>query len=1176
MKKLTLLAFSLSLFTSVAATAEPVDYLDWDGAKLVSATCTDYEVVTNGASAFAAGKTYVVADEVSTASRITVEGTSASPTRLILCDGATLTAVQGIEVGADRALVICGQSGGTGTLAAKGGRFVAGIGGNGNGAGGAVTVNGGIVMATGGSHGAGIGGGDGSVGGTVTINGGGVTATGGMFSAGIGGGAYGGDGGAVTVNGGTVTATGGAQGAGIGGGVNGAGGTVTVNGGTVTAMGDDNGAGIGGGFSIQGGGSAAGGTLRFADGVPFAVWAGDVMPGRYSSPKALAEEHRDRYIHIESGKVTLVLEGACGYQTVVSDKAGAVVENKSYDPDFRAYVVTTGETVTVDFVLEEGGEWEVAPKANPMTFENLMSNTVVPATELPTVRRNPVPYLDWDPVTQKMTNALCSAYEFYEGQTILAAGTWYVVRNEVTVLSRIFVNGTTESPTRLILCDGTKLTAMQGLEVAVGSDGATTNALVICGQSGGSGALVATGGEWCAGIGGGDEGDGGAVTVNGGTVTATGGRSAAGIGGGSWGAGGTITINGGTVTATGDDSAAGIGGDDGAAGGALRFAEGVPFAVWAGDVMPGRHSSSEALAEDHGARYVHIESGKVMLILEGACGYRTVVSNDADGVVESRSADFGVRVYAVTAGETTAVAFELAEGDEWEVAPSENPMTFRNLTADTVVPAAKLPRVRHNPVPYLDWDPVGRKMTNAICSAYESYEGQTDLAAGVWYVVRMSQDVHARISVEGTTEDPTRLILCDGATLRAAQGIEVAVGENGATTNALVICGQQGGTGALVATGGDYAAGIGDGDWGIGGGVITINGGTVTATGGYEGAGIGGGYGAAGGVVTITGGAVKVVAGSFASVIGHGWDGDDDGVIAISGGVFGMAVSDRWLAEGYDVIDNLNPGTRDDYPYEVVQGMAVKVTVGALPKNVTAFWTSGDGSCTNAVKGASFKVRKGLENVKVLFAPAEFYAVDKTEYAFEGPILADCAVPAEALPTVRWAYAWQVGEGVVAHIDANRVLAIEGTGAMSNFVNAADVPWDPALVTAVTIGEGVTKIGANAFVTLADAVTVNGLPIAFQKDVAAAAGASEPVIPEGMVLVSKTELAAADAETLTIVGGMAYVGVSVRTNADLTAETKSWGKVNVRPGDVSVENGAVIIAVPANAEKGFMVLESGD
>ena len=71
-------------------------------------------------------------------------------------------------------------------------------------------------------------------------------------------------------------------------------------------------------------------------------------------------------------------------------------------------------------------------------------------------------------------------------------------------------------------------------------------------------------------------------------------------------------------------------------------------------------------------------------------------------------------------------------------------------------------------------------------------------------------------------------------------------------------------------------------------------------------------------------------------------------------------------------------------------------------------------------------------------------------------------------------------------------------------------------------------------------------------------------------------LVATGAETLTIVGGMAYVGVSVRTNADLTAETKSWGKVNVRPGDVSVENGAVIIAVPANAEKGFMVLESGD
>ena len=61
-----------------------------------------------------------------------------------------------------------------------------------------------------------------------------------------------------------------------------------------------------------------------------------------------------------------------------------------------------------------------------------------------------------------------------------------------------------------------------------------------------------------------------------------------------------------------------------------------------------------------------------------------------------------------------------------------------------------------------------------------------------------------------------------------------------------------------------------------------------------------------------------------------------------------------------------------------------------------------------------------------------------------------------------------------------------------------------------------------------------------------------------------------------IIDGTAHVGVSVKTNGDLTAEPKSWGKVNVQSRDVEVRDGSVIIAVPANAEKGFMVLESGE
>ena len=72
--------------------------------------------------------------------------------------------------------------------------------------------------------------------------------------------------------------------------------------------------------------------------------------------------------------------------------------------------------------------------------------------------------------------------------------------------------------------------------------------------------LTATGGGHGAGIGGGHEGNGGNITIKGGTVTATGGSGGAGIGGGYEGNGGNITIEGGTVTATGGGTGAGIGG----------------------------------------------------------------------------------------------------------------------------------------------------------------------------------------------------------------------------------------------------------------------------------------------------------------------------------------------------------------------------------------------------------------------------------------------------------------------------------------------------------------------------------------------------------------------------------------------------------------------------------------
>ncbi len=139
-----------------------------------------------------------------------------------------------------------------GSLTATGGTDGAGIGGGNEVNGGAVTVYNGSVTANGGDYAAGIGGGDEKDGGTVIIYNGTVTTTGGPDGAGIGGGESGNQGGSVTIYDGTVTTEGGRTAAGIGGGGGsigdaGNGGTVSIHGGTVEVTAGLYGAGIGGG-----------------------------------------------------------------------------------------------------------------------------------------------------------------------------------------------------------------------------------------------------------------------------------------------------------------------------------------------------------------------------------------------------------------------------------------------------------------------------------------------------------------------------------------------------------------------------------------------------------------------------------------------------------------------------------------------------------------------------------------------------------------------------------------------------------------------------------------------------------------------------------------------------------------------------------------------------------------
>ncbi len=215
-----ILLLSVALVATLQVFAQDVQYMDADGNKK-TASAGSYTRFTGQTTLD--GGWYVVDSDVTLNTRINIAGT----VHLILTDGHTLTAKNGICLNEHNELDIYGQGGGTGTLNATGQDYQAGIGGDNHQHAGTLIVNGGSVNATAGYSAAGIGGGAQGYwagtyghGGTVIINGGKVTATGSGYGAGIGGGgnhiysanAIPGKGGVVIINGGQVTATGGSDG----------------------------------------------------------------------------------------------------------------------------------------------------------------------------------------------------------------------------------------------------------------------------------------------------------------------------------------------------------------------------------------------------------------------------------------------------------------------------------------------------------------------------------------------------------------------------------------------------------------------------------------------------------------------------------------------------------------------------------------------------------------------------------------------------------------------------------------------------------------------------------------------------------------------------------------------------------------------------------------------------
>ena len=124
------------------------------------------------------------------------------------------------------------------------------------------------------------------------------------------------------------------------------------------------------------------------------------------------------------------------------------------------------------------------------------------------------------------------------------------------------------------------------------------------------------------------------------------------------------------------------------------------------------------------------------------------------------------------------------------------------------------------------------------------------------------------------------------------------------------------------------------------------------------------------------------------------------------------------------------------------------------------------------------------------------------------------------------------------------------------------------------VTNGVT-LGANALAALSDTTTLGDVPL---KKLRAGLGSSEGSVPAGMLLVSRTEVEAAGAEAIEVANGTALLGISVCTNSDLTASTATWAPVSFRKSDleVSADGTKILAPIPANTEKGFMILRSGN
>ena len=458
----------------------------------------DAIILTSDSYTWTDGNIYTLNSDVTFEYRAGVIG----DVTLIIPDGYTLTASEGINVSEGNSLTINGEGSGTLIIPDNGGG--SGIGGDYNQSCGNITINSGTLNISGKfTGGAGIGGGPGGNGGNITINGG-------------------------TIN---VIAYGG--GAGIGGGWNGNGGNVTVNGGTINVSGSSGAAGIG-----RGSGGTDDGTITLGEGVKLKVsednstWSDYDGTNRKQYMKAVTVT-----ILTSSSSVTYLEDGhtyslnsdvTIDHFVIVSGNVGLFL------PDGYTLTASSGIIVTEGNSLTINGEGSGTLIANGVSgFAGIGGKVDVGEHDCGNITINSGTIY----ATGNDGAGIGGGVNGNGGNITINGGTVNAVGDDG---GAGIGGGSKGNGGTIIINDGTiNATGKMGGAGIGGGDNGNCETITI-----NSGTVSAIGeSQGGAGIGGGHSGNGGNITINGGTINASGNSSADGIGKGYYGADdGTLTL----------------------------------------------------------------------------------------------------------------------------------------------------------------------------------------------------------------------------------------------------------------------------------------------------------------------------------------------------------------------------------------------------------------------------------------------------------------------------------------------------------------------------------------------------------------------------------------------------------------------------------------------------------